>query len=78
VINGATCNGTDHCGCGTTPPVIKVRWQAVFSGHDIVYVASGTTTISVISGDTCNATSQEGMPPRTGDGRQLPHRQPCH
>jgi len=74
VINRATCNGTDHCGCGATPPVITVGGKpgpvATDQATDTAYVASGNATnISVTNGDTCNATSHVGMPPVTGDVR---------
>jgi YVTN family beta-propeller protein len=72
VIDGATCNGEIHSGCGQTPPEVTVGSGpfgiAVNSTTDTVYVADSgqifTTadghTISVINGTTCNAVQSFG------------------
>ena len=65
VINGATCNGTDHSGCGQTPPTITVGpgpWAiAVDESTDTIYVANNfTDTVSVIDGATCNGAVHSG------------------
>jgi YVTN family beta-propeller protein len=63
VINGATCNSTDHSGCGEAPATIDVGKFPIGIGideaTDTVYVANtGSNTISVINGATCNGTDQ--------------------
>jgi DNA-binding beta-propeller fold protein YncE len=65
VINGATCNGTDHSGCGQTPPAITVgpgpAAIAVDDSTDTIYVANNwTDTVSVINGATCNGVVHYG------------------
>ena len=55
VIDGATCNATNHSGCGQTPPTVSVGGGpvevAVDQATDTVYVAnSADTTVSVIDG----------------------------
>ena len=59
VINGATCNGTDHTGCGQTPTAVAAGFGsvgvAIDPATDTVYVAnSEDTSVSVINGATCN------------------------
>jgi DNA-binding beta-propeller fold protein YncE len=65
VINGATCDGTDHSGCASNPPVIHVgngpTAVAVDIATDTVYVLNGNDgTVSVINGSTCNGSDQSG------------------
>jgi DNA-binding beta-propeller fold protein YncE len=65
VINGATCNGTDHSGCGQTPATTAVGFGAIFTVLDTathqVYVTNlADTSVSVINGATCNATDHTG------------------
>jgi YVTN family beta-propeller protein len=64
VINGATCNATQHSGCGQTPATVTVGTDpdgiAVDQATDTVYVANFNNgarhgTVSVIDGKTCNA-----------------------
>jgi DNA-binding beta-propeller fold protein YncE len=72
VINGITCNGTDHSGCGRTPATVKVGSGpfavAVDQTSNSVYVANNNDgTVSVINGAQCNArvTSGCARPPVT-------------
>ena len=69
VINGATCNGTDHSGCrhlaATAPAGIFPFAMAVNDRTRTVYVtnfADGDSpgTVSVINGATCNGTHTSG------------------
>jgi DNA-binding beta-propeller fold protein YncE len=69
VINGATCNGTDHSGCGMLAATAKVGAGPVGVAVDdrthTVYVANNANgdspgTVSVINGDTCNGTATAG------------------
>jgi YVTN family beta-propeller protein len=69
VINGATCNATQHSGCGQTPATVTVGTDpdgiAVDQVTDTVYVANFNNgarhgTVSVIDGKTCNATVTTG------------------
>ena len=65
VIDGAICDGTDHTGCGQTPPTVSVGSTpgslAVDQGTDRVFVPNlGDDTVSVIDGATCNATNPSG------------------
>jgi len=69
VINGATCNGTDHSGCrhlaATAPVGIFPFAMAVNDRTRTVYVtnfADGDSpgTVSVINGATCNGTHTSG------------------
>jgi DNA-binding beta-propeller fold protein YncE len=69
VINGATCNGGRHSGCGQIPPAVKVGagpdGVAVDQATDTVYVvnngpANNGDTVSVIDGATCNGTRHAG------------------
>ena len=65
VIDGATCNATDHSGCGQTPPTVSVGngsdKVAVDQATNTVYASnSGDNTVSVIDGITCNATNHSG------------------
>jgi DNA-binding beta-propeller fold protein YncE len=68
VIDGATCNATVTTGCGQTPPSVVVGAgalvPAVNEATDTIYVPiappSGTGTLAVIDGATCNATVTTG------------------
>jgi DNA-binding beta-propeller fold protein YncE len=62
VINGATCNGTNHTGCGQTPTTVQAGFGAVSITIDpaanMVYAANvEDTSVSVIDGNTCNGTN---------------------
>ena len=81
VINGATCNGTDHAGCRHLAAKAKVGTDpfgaAVNDRTHTVYVANNANgdspgTVSVINAATCNATDTTGchrrfptLPPAT-------------
>ena len=69
VINGATCNGTDHSGCGHLAATAKVGLGpygvAVNDRTHTVYVANNADgdspgTVSVINAATCNGTVTTG------------------
>lgn len=69
VINGATCNGTDHSGCGQAPATITAGFNpwgiAVDQATDTIYTANiadgeHPSTVSVINGATCNGTDNSG------------------
>jgi DNA-binding beta-propeller fold protein YncE len=69
VINGATCNGTDHAGCGHLAATAKVGLgpfgAAVDDRTHTVYVANNADgnspgTVSVINAATCNGTDTTG------------------
>jgi hypothetical protein len=65
VINGSTCNGTHHRGCGQTPATVTVGFGAlgiaVDSATDTVYVTNQEdNSVSVIKGATCNGTDHRG------------------
>jgi DNA-binding beta-propeller fold protein YncE len=72
VIDGATCNGTHHSGCGQTAPTVTVGTGpfgiAVSQATDTVYVANTGQlfagvfghTVSVINGATCNGVQHTG------------------
>ena len=69
VINGATCNGADHSGCGHITATATVGPDpygvAVDDATDSVYVANnndgdGPGTLSVIDSETCNGTDTAG------------------
>lgn len=74
VIDGATCNGSDHAGCAQTPPTVTVGVApfdlAVDQVTNTVYVANTGQlggagpvvgdTVSVIDGATCNGTQHSG------------------
>jgi DNA-binding beta-propeller fold protein YncE len=59
VINGATCNGTDHTGCGQTPATVNTGFGtqgvAIDTATGLVYANNiQDTSVSVINGNTCN------------------------
>ena len=69
VINGATCNGTDHSGCGRLAATAKVGagpfGAAVSDRTHTLYVANNANgdspgTVSVINTATCNSTVTTG------------------
>jgi YVTN family beta-propeller protein len=64
VINGATCNGTHHSGCGQAPATLSVTGLgfglAVNQATDTLYAVSANNTLAVINGATCNATDTSG------------------
>jgi DNA-binding beta-propeller fold protein YncE len=65
VINGATCNGTNHTGCGQAPATVQAGFGAIGIAIDpaanMVYVANTEdTSVSVINGNTCNGTNHTG------------------
>jgi DNA-binding beta-propeller fold protein YncE len=69
VINGATCNGTHHSGCGHLAATATVGrgpfGVAVNDRTHTVYVANNANgdspgTVSVINGATCNGTDTAG------------------
>ena len=65
VINGATCNGTNHSGCGQTPATVAAGFGAISvavdPATDTVYVANiQDTSVSVIKGATCNRSNTTG------------------
>jgi len=73
VINGATCNGTDHSGCGPTPATGAAGFGAIAlaidPATDTIHVANiEDTSVSVINGATCNGTDHSGcgQPPAKG------------
>ena len=69
VINGATCNGTDHSGCGRLAATAQVGsapyGAAVSDRTHTLYVANNADgdspgTVSVINTATCNGTTTAG------------------
>ena len=74
VINGATCNGTRHTGCGRKPATVTVGpvpWGiTVNQAANIIYVANnnggdGPASLSVINGADCDATNIRWMWPES-------------
>jgi DNA-binding beta-propeller fold protein YncE len=76
VINGATCNATVTTGCGQTPATVTVGGAfgdiAVDQATNTIYAPNYVTnTVSVIDGNTCNATTSSGCgqtPPAVNAG----------
>ena len=65
VINGATCNGTRHSGCGQIPATVVAGAGAfavaVNEATDTIYVANRDDgTVSVINGASCNGSNTSG------------------
>ena len=69
VINGATCNATDHAGCKHPAPTFNVGFEsdnvAVDDRTDTVYVPIFNDgdipgTVSIVDGATCNGTDLAG------------------
>ena len=59
VIDGSTCNGFNHSGCGQTPPTVAVgavpRAVGVNQVTDTIYVGNrDDATVSVVDGRRCN------------------------
>jgi DNA-binding beta-propeller fold protein YncE len=72
VIDGNTCNGTDHSGCGRAPATVTVGsgpfGVAVDQSTNTVYTANNNDgTVSVVNGAQCDArvTSGCARPPVT-------------
>jgi DNA-binding beta-propeller fold protein YncE len=69
IIDGSTCNGTNHSGCAQTPPLVQI---GAFSNSafidettNTVYMVSvGSNTLSVIDAATCNGQNPGGCPRR--------------
>jgi hypothetical protein len=76
VINGATCNGTDHTGCGqvlATAPAGRGAFGVAVdqTANEIVVATFNEASVRLINGDTCNATDTTGcsrMPVRKPAG----------
>jgi YVTN family beta-propeller protein len=65
VINGATCNGTDHSGCGQAPATAPAGRGAFGvavdrAAHKIIVASFADASVTLINGDTCNATNTTG------------------
>jgi DNA-binding beta-propeller fold protein YncE len=64
VINGATCNGTNHSGCGHTPAALSATGTgfglAVNQDTDTLYAVAANDTLAVFNGATCNAADTSG------------------
>jgi DNA-binding beta-propeller fold protein YncE len=69
VINGATCNGTNHSGCGHLAATVHVGLNPfgvdVNDATHTVYVSNSANgeqpgTVSIINGATCNGTNTAG------------------
>ena len=69
MIDGATCDATNHSGCSQTPPTVRVGILPFASAVDdrthTVYVSNNADgdapgTVSVIDSATCNATNTTG------------------
>jgi DNA-binding beta-propeller fold protein YncE len=65
VINSATCNATDNGGCAAKPALVNVpggpEFLAIDPQTNTIYVAdTGSGTVSVIDGNTCNASDTSG------------------
>jgi DNA-binding beta-propeller fold protein YncE len=80
VLNGATCDATDHAGCRQKPATITVgrdpSASAIDPGTNTIYVTNHAggdyaATVSVINGATCDAAHHGGChhrPPTTTVG----------
>jgi YVTN family beta-propeller protein len=65
VINSATCNATDTSGCAARPALVTVpggpEFLAIDAQTNTIYVADTSSgTVSVIDGNTCNASDTSG------------------
>jgi DNA-binding beta-propeller fold protein YncE len=65
VINGATCNGTDHTGCGQAPTKAAAGFGTIGAAIDpatnTIYVTNiEDTSVTVINGAICNGTDTTG------------------
>ena len=77
VINGATCNATDHSGCHHPAPTFSAGFEpnnvGVDDRTDTVYVPDWNDgdlpgTVSIFNAATCNGTDLVRMHPADGDG----------
>ena len=76
VINGATCNGTDHSGCGQAPATAPAGRGAFGLAVDqaagkIIVASFADASVSVINAATCNGTHTSGcahMPAKKAAG----------
>jgi DNA-binding beta-propeller fold protein YncE len=69
VIDGSTCNGTDHSGCGQAPQLVQVggapQDALVDRTTETVYVLNQTSaSLSVIDASKCNGKNLSGCPKR--------------
>jgi DNA-binding beta-propeller fold protein YncE len=83
VINGATCNGTDHSGCGRTPPAVPTGigtgFVAVDSAlHTVFAVNAGDDTLSAINTRTCDGTVTSGCATRPPNQQATPLQGPAY
>jgi DNA-binding beta-propeller fold protein YncE len=67
VIDGSTCNGTDHSGCGQTPQLVlagSLPLQVVVdpSTRTAYTISELSNTITAINTSTCNGTDHSGCP----------------
>ena len=67
VIDGSTCNGTNHSGCGETPRLVQTGGAPLTAQFDptnrTVYVLdAGSAKISAIDAATCNGVNPSGCP----------------
>jgi YVTN family beta-propeller protein len=82
VINGATCNGTQHAGCGRATATVKVGpypfGVAINEASNTIYIVDnnggdGPASLSVLNGATCDAANtsgcRQGPPALPGVGR---------
>ncbi|MGP0037616.1 MAG: YncE family protein [Solirubrobacteraceae bacterium] len=65
VINGATCNGSTTTGCGQSPSTVAAGYGALEAAIDPttgeLYTSNlHDNSVSVINGNTCNATNTSG------------------
>src|SRR5262249_53692459 len=65
VINGATCNGTDHSGCGrvaATAPAGRGAFGLAVdqAAHKIIVASFADSSVSLINGAAGNATHTAG------------------
>lgn len=69
VIDGATCNGAQHTGCGRALATVKVGpypfGVAIDQASNTIYIANnnggdGPASLSVLNGATCDATNTTG------------------
>lgn len=69
VIDGSTCNGIDHSGCGLTPRLVETGSLPLVARLDpateTVYVSNETSaSLSVIDAATCNGLNPSACPRR--------------
>ncbi len=69
VIDGSTCNSSDHSGCGQTPRLVQSgnspQQAMVDQTTETVYVLNwGSASLSVIDAATCNGKDPGGCPTR--------------